>query len=68
MKSRNEKADRINDLEKFRKLVRSISAEAFDGHTEFSCLNPEQRFMWLSQGARFISSPTAKRNCKVCVK
>jgi hypothetical protein len=40
-------------LDEFRKMIRSLPDDAFDGHTEFISLTPEQKLMWLSQAAQF---------------
>ncbi len=40
--------------EKYREFIRSLPDDAFDGHTEFHRLTPEQKLMWLSQIAQFV--------------
>lgn len=40
-------------LDGFRKMIRTLPDDAFDGHTEFINLTPEQKLMWLSQAAQF---------------
>ena len=36
------------------KVLSSISAEHFDGHTEFYRMSPEQRLQWLDDAVDFI--------------
>jgi len=40
--------------EEYREFIRSLPDDAFDGHTEFHRLTPEQKLMWLSQIAQFV--------------
>jgi hypothetical protein len=40
--------------EEYREFIRSLPDDAFDGHTEFHRLMPEQKLMWLSQIAQFV--------------
>jgi hypothetical protein len=40
--------------EEYREFIRSLPNDAFDGHTEFHRLTPEQKLMWLSQIAQFV--------------
>ncbi|MCP4130090.1 MAG: hypothetical protein GY754_03635 [bacterium] len=41
-------------LEEFKKLLKDVPPSAFDGHTEFSRLSPEERLFWLSQSMQFF--------------
>jgi len=50
---KREKPEGKMDIEEFRRLLRSLPDDAFDGHTEFHRLTAEQRLMWLSQAAQF---------------
>jgi hypothetical protein len=34
-------------------LIKNLSQEDFDGHTEFFTLTPEQKLIWLSQAVQF---------------
>jgi hypothetical protein len=40
--------------EEYREFIRSLPDDAFNGHTEFHRLTPEQKLMWLSQIAQFV--------------
>ncbi|MFQ3609204.1 MAG: hypothetical protein SNJ55_11300 [Chloroherpetonaceae bacterium] len=40
--------------EEYRQFIRSLPDDAFDGHTEFHRLTPEEKLMWLSQIAQFV--------------
>jgi hypothetical protein len=35
----------LNDIELFREKLRALDDSFFDGHTEFSSLDPEQRLL-----------------------
>jgi hypothetical protein len=54
MKSGRKKKDVRDETGRFRELVRAMSDEFFDGHTEFKALNPEQKLQWLSACSRFV--------------
>lgn len=41
---------RARDLE----LIRRANPDAFDGHTEFSRLSPNERLTWLEYAVRFV--------------
>jgi hypothetical protein len=34
-------------------IIKNLSQEDFDGHTEFNRLTPEQKLAWLSQAVQF---------------
>lgn len=61
MKSGKKKKDVADEPGRFRELVRAMPDEFFNGHTEFSALNPEQKLAWLSACSRFVCAAKAKK-------
>ncbi|MCX5904001.1 MAG: hypothetical protein NTV89_11155 [Proteobacteria bacterium] len=61
MKSGRKKKDVTDEPRRFRELVRAMSDNFFDGHTEFKALNPEQKLQWLSACARFVYEAQQKK-------
>ena len=49
------KSSEQKDLEDFRKILEKTSPTDFDGHTDFDKLTPEQRLLWLSECAQFLT-------------
>ncbi|HOD16919.1 MAG TPA: hypothetical protein PK307_13885 [Spirochaetota bacterium] len=49
------KTGKNRDMDEFRRLLAKTSPGDFDGHTDFDKLTPEQRLMWLSQCAQFVT-------------
>lgn len=56
------KTKKDRDLEEFRRLLAETTPADFDGHTDFDRLTPEQRLMWLSQCARFVTETRTWKN------
>ena len=52
MKNKQDKIQNI-DEKSFRSILKNISKEHFDGHTDFIKLTPEQKLQWLSSAAQF---------------
>ena len=46
--------DKTDDLDNFRKSIRSIDSTEFDGHTCFRDLTPSQRLDWLAELVVFV--------------
>jgi hypothetical protein len=62
MKSGRKKKDVTDETGRFRELVRAMSDNFFDGHTEFKALNPEQKLQWLSACSRFACEAKEKKS------
>ena len=62
MKSSRKKKDDTDETGRFRELVRALSDNYFDGHTEFKALNPEQKLQWLSACSRFACEAKEKKS------
>jgi hypothetical protein len=62
MKSSRKKKDDTDETGRFRELVRALSDNFFDGHTEFKSLNPEQKLQWLSACSRFACEAKEKKS------
>lgn len=48
---------RARDLE----IIRHANPDAFDGHTEFSRLSPNERLTWLESAVRFVQASKSDR-------
>lgn len=56
------KNSKLQRKEKWIEAIKKSRPSDYDGHTEFSKLDPEQKLQWLSDCARFMSMTNNKKN------
>lgn len=51
----------LKERESFLHCIQHTTCVDFDGHTEFAALSHEQKLMWISQCAQFISDVNCRK-------
>ncbi|HQO03702.1 MAG TPA: hypothetical protein PLI62_15670 [Spirochaetota bacterium] len=51
----------LMERESFLHCIEHTTCEDFDGHTEFTSLTSEQKLMWISQCAQFITEVNSRK-------